>query len=81
MSRDLDIRIRAAKDRGFVVEESGEAVAALTTRSEVAQWIEDRLASVEGELDRERADIEQTIEDMPNVIRAKTGPKSKRFWG
>lgn len=39
MSRDLDIRIRAAKD------------------------------------------IEQTIEDMPNVIRAKTGPQSRRFWG
>jgi len=75
MSRDIDIRISAASDKGFAVHESGTLVAALTTRAEVAQWIEDRLGSVPGEVEREQHEIEQAQNEFPNVVRARTGPK------
>lgn len=75
MSRDIDIRISAATDRGFAIHEGGQLVAALTTRAEVAEWIEDRLASVPGEVEREQQEIEQAQQDFPNVVRARTGPR------
>lgn len=75
MTRDLDIRISAASDRGFVIQEGGVTVAALTTRAEVAQWIEDRLGEVPGEVEQERQDIADAQEAFPNVVRARTGPR------
>lgn len=68
MTRAIDIRISAAAERGFVVHEAGEIVAAFTSRAEVAQWIEDRLGLVDGEVDRERQDMADTIESFPNVL-------------
>lgn len=76
MTRDLDIRIRAARERGFVVEEGGEVVAALTTRAEVAQWIEDRLGGVPGEREQEQQDMHDAVEAYPNVIRRARGRRA-----
>ncbi len=73
MSRHLDIRISAAAEKGFVIHEAGEIVAAFTSRAEVAQWIEDRLGLVDGEIERERQDISDTVQEFPNILR--TDPK------
>lgn len=78
MSRHLDIRIGAAVEKGFVIHEAGEIVAAFTSRAEVAQWIEDRLGLVDGEIERERQDISDTVHDFPNILR--TDPKRWK-WG
>lgn len=78
MTRVLDIRISAAAERGFVVHEAGEIVAAFTSRAEVAEWVEQRLGLVDGEIDRERRDIADTIEAFPNVV-ARTDPKGWRW--
>ena len=66
--RDFEIRISAASDKGFAIHEAGILVAALTTRAEVAQWIEDRLGEVPGEREQERQDIQDTRETFPRVI-------------
>lgn len=78
--RNLDIRITAASDRGFVVWEASVVVAALTTRAEVAEWLEQRLGLLPGEIEREAQDRQQTIDDLPNVIRARTAPPKSRLW-
>lgn len=74
MTRSIDIRISAASERGFVIMEAGEVVAAFTSRAEVANWIEDRLGEVDGEIDRERQDIEDTSYALPRIIQ-RTDPK------
>ncbi len=78
MTRSIDIRISAAAEKGFVIHEAGEIVAAFTSRAEVAQWIEDRLGEVDGEIDRERQDMADTVEHFPNILR--TDPKRWK-WG
>lgn len=52
MSRDLMIIIRAASECGFVIETSGETVAAMATPDEVALWVQRRLESLPGEAER-----------------------------
>lgn len=74
MTRSIDIRVSAASERGFVIMEAGEVVAAFTSRAEVAQWIEDRLGEVDGEIERERQDIEDTSYALPRII-SRTDPK------
>lgn len=76
MTRSIDIRISAAAEKGFVIHEAGEIVAAFTSRAEVAQWIEDRLGEVDGEVERERRDIEDTTYALPRIIE-RTDP---RWW-
>lgn len=49
MSRDIEIRITAAAQTGFVAHEAGEIVAAFSTRHELARWIEERLGDLSGE--------------------------------
>lgn len=61
--KDLDIRIAAGLDCGFVIWEAGNVIAGLGTREEVAMWIERRLRDVAGELPR------PPEEPMPDVIR------------
>ena len=78
MSRVIDIRISAAAERGFCIYEAGEIVAAFTSRAEVAEWIETRLGEVDGEIDRERQDMADTIENFPNVV-SRTDPKGWRW--
>lgn len=46
MSRDIEIRITAAAQTGFVAQEAGEIVAAFSTRHELARWIEERLGDL-----------------------------------
>jgi len=68
VSRALDIRISAAADIGFIVHEAGEAVAAFTTRAELANWIEDRLGQLPGEVEREQRDRSDAMATFPQVI-------------
>ena len=60
--RSIDIRISSARERGFVVHEAGEVVAALTSAREVADWLQQRLEAVQPEATGE-------VFEMPNVAR------------
>lgn len=60
--RSVDIRISSAKERGFVLHEAGEVVAALTTAREVADWLQQRLEAVQTETTGE-------VLNMPKVAR------------
>ena len=71
MDRGLDIRITAASERGFVVHEAGEIVAALSTASEVASWLEDRLRNVQPEPQAE-------VLTMPRHLRSERAGWFKR---
>lgn len=70
MGRETDLRITAGLEVGFCVWEAGEVVAALTSASELAEWIERRLGKVPGEAERESRDRAEAIEALPNVISA-----------
>ncbi len=69
MPRDVNIQITAAQETGFLAWESGEVVAAFTSRAEIANWLEARLGDLPGEKEREAQDQADTVEAMPNVIR------------
>lgn len=75
--RALDIRITAGVDVGFVVWEAGEVLAALTSRVELAEWIETRLGLVAGEQEREAAERAEYDQTMPRIIRP--DPKRTRW--
>lgn len=87
--RALDLRVSAARDTGFVVWEAGEAIAALTSRAELADWLYERLGSIPGEREREARDLAATeaalgnVERFPNVARPRTDPprRRSRFFG
>lgn len=74
--RALDIRISSGTEVGFLVWEAGQVVAALTSRVEVADWLEHRLGSIPGEREREARDLASTqaafgnVERMPNVAQS-----------
>lgn len=70
--RKLSLRIEAADDLGFVIWDAGRIVAALTSRAEVANWLEERLGSLPGERERESAEIAAVRADLPNIIRPET---------
>lgn len=74
MSDAFSLNIRALPVSGYVVTEQGEEVAAFSSASEVAQWIETRLRSLPAEQAR-LADDGHPI-SMPNVVRA----EERRFW-
>lgn len=77
MTSTLDIRVRSAKEGGYLIEEAGEVIACRTTIEEVADWMRDR-ERPEGV----PAPVSDEVEDFPNVLRARTGPKGfKRFIG
>ena len=80
--RDLDVRISAAGQVGFVVWEAGAIVASLTSRAEVADWIEQRLGIVPGEREREDADraAYSNVERMPNIAQPRTEKRRGRFF-
>lgn len=72
------LNVTDAAEIGFVVTMDGVVVAALSTRAEVAQYIEDKLGAVMPELiERERAEIEQARQEFPRVI---AGGERKRQW-
>jgi hypothetical protein len=81
--RHVDLRVAAARDVGFAIYEAGEIVAAVTSRAEVAEWIERRLGLLPGELEREAVDFEATreamanVELMPQVVRPRTEPRRR----
>ena len=67
MTRELDIRIEAAAEVGFVVWDGGKIVAALQDPQQLAMWIEARAMKVAGESERFADEVKT---DFPNVIRA-----------
>jgi len=73
MTRDLDIRIRAAKERGYIVEEAGEVVAAFSTVDEVADWMKERERHGD---DKSGSYTVVETEKFPNVVRERTEPRS-----
>jgi hypothetical protein len=79
--RALDIRLSAGRDVGFLVWEGGEVIAAVTSRAELAQWLEERLGLIPGEREREERefaamrDAMGNVESFPNVIKTRTAPR------
>ena len=82
--RHVDLRITAPAETGFLVWEGGEVIAAFTSRSELAQWLEDRLGLIPGEREKEAQAMAEmqnamtNVERMPNVVRPRTEPSQKR---
>lgn len=87
--RECDLRIAAAAEIGFYVQEAGHVIACFVSRAELADWIEARLLEVTGE--REREEIERrhyeagqaNVERFPNIAqRPRTEPRRRtRFFG
>ena len=69
IDRKMSLRIEPAATKGFIIWEAGEIVAGLSTRAEVANWIEDRLGSIPGEQEQEAADLVALREDLPNITK------------
>jgi hypothetical protein len=69
--RSIDIRVASAREKGFVLHEAGEIVAALSTAREVADWLQQRLEAVQPEVTGE-------VVDMPNVAR-RDATRSRSF--
>lgn len=69
--RSVDIRISSAREKGFVVHEAGEVIAALTSAREVADWLQQRLEAVQPEA--------AEVVDMPNVARRQNATLSQSF--
>lgn len=67
----IDIRISSAREKGFVLHEAGEIVAALTSAREVADWLQQRLEAVQPETTGE-------VVDLPNMYAARE-TKSRSF--
>lgn len=86
-TRTVELRVSAGRDVGFVIWEAGEVAAALTSRAEVAEWIERRLGLIPGETERERQDFEATreafgnVEALPSVMRPRTEPRRRGLFG
>ncbi len=76
MTDRIQLVITQAAEVGFTISEGGEVVAALTSRHEVAQWIEDRLGNLPGVAEREAQDMADATEAFPNVI-SRTDPKGR----
>jgi len=72
VSRQLDIRINAASETGYVVWENGEIVAGVSSAAELARWVEDRARQLDGE----HEDISADPVTMPNVVAPRRG-----LWG
>ena len=67
MPRNLRLIIETATEVGFVVHDGDEVVGAFATPAELANFIEQKAAAVEGEGDRVRIAENERV-DMPNVI-------------
>lgn len=82
--RQVDIRISAAAEIGFVAWENGTIVAAFTSRAEIADWIEQRLGLLPGEVEREARELEayrtamDNVEKFPRVASPRTDPPARR---
>jgi hypothetical protein len=79
-TRETDLRITAPPERGFVVWEGGEVLAAFGSRIDLAEWLAQRLGSLPGEREREARDFAawrdatRNVEDMPRVAREDAEP-------
>ena len=84
--RQCDLRIAAAHEIGFYVQEAGRVVACFEFRWQLAEWIERRLADVPGEREHEEHErrayemAHSNVEAMPRVARPRTEPKAERSW-
>jgi hypothetical protein len=75
--RELDIRVSAASQVGFVIWEAGVAVAALTSAAELGEWVERRARAVFGEVEREAADEEDTRQTLPRIVASTEKARSR----
>lgn len=76
-----DIRITKADDTGYGIWIASRLVAALTTRAEVAEWIERHLGTPEI-IEREQQEIADVREQYPRVVGApRTNPRRPWFKG
>jgi hypothetical protein len=82
-----EIRVSCPAGQGFIIWQDGEPIAALTSRSELADWIENALGDIPGEREREAKDLAavQTamgnVERFPNIASPRSEPRRSRLWG
>lgn len=81
-----ELRISCPRDQGFIVWESGEPIASLTSRAELAEWIERALGAIPGEAEREQRDLAAmqealgNVTSFPNVASPRTDPTPTGIW-
>ena len=80
------IMVTAPRDIGFIVWSEGSPIAALTSRAELANWVERHFGDIPGEREREEEERKEmmeslaNVEAMPNVLgRPRTEPR-KGLW-
>jgi len=82
-----ELRISCPREQGFIVWCDGEPIAAITSRAELADWIEQHLGGIPGEQEREARDLAavQTalgnVEAFPRVVSPRSEPRRARLWG
>lgn len=82
-----ELRISCPRDNGFIVWSAGEPIAAMTSRAELADWIERHLGDIPGEREREAEDLASTqealsnVERFPTVIEPRTEVRKRGLWG
>ncbi len=82
-----EIRISCPQGQGFIVWSEGEPVAAITSRAELAEWIERALGDIPGEQEREAQELASmqaalgNVERFPNVASPRTEARRTRLWG
>lgn len=65
----FSLMIQPAARIGFVIMMDSHVIAALSTRAEVAQWIEDELGIlIPEEIERERSEIDAAKQEFPRVV-------------
>lgn len=82
-----EIRISCPQDQGFIVWSDGNPIAAITSRAELAEWIERALGDIPGEQEREAQELASmqaalgNVERFPNVASPRTEGRRTRLWG
>lgn len=82
-----ELRISCPREQGYIVWCDGEPIAAITSRAELADWIEQHLSAIPGEQEREARDMEAAqralanVEPFPKVISPRTEGRKSRLWG
>ena len=82
-----ELRFSCPREQGFIVWAECEPIAAFTSRSELADWIERALGEIPGEREREARDMAATqaafgnVESFPSVTqKARTEPPRSGLW-
>jgi len=82
-----ELRISCPQDQGFIVWSAGDPIAALTSRAELANWIELALGDIPGEREREASDLAAmqealgNVEKFPRIAEPRTEVRRGKLWG